>query len=115
LPFNQDLNRYTLVVKGATGKAKVTWGKNSKEFAAADLEKGINLAAEFPLDNPFAEPFKKVEKLIRKQQDAETPLVKKTLNDLPKAKDKEKAEAAAQEEMARAKSLFDEAATAAQA
>jgi lysophospholipase L1-like esterase len=113
LPFNQDLNRYTLVVKGVTGKAKVTWGKNSKEFAAADLEKGINLAAEFVLDNPFSEPFKAVEGLVKKQQNAETPLVKKTLNDLPKAKDKDAAEAAAKEEMAKAKALFDEAATAA--
>jgi lysophospholipase L1-like esterase len=115
LPFNQDLNRYTLVVKGVTGKAKVTWGKNSKEFAAADLEKGINLAAEFVLDNPFSEPFKKVEDLVKKQQAAETPLVKKTLNDLPKAKDKAGAEAAATEEMAKAKGLFDEAAMAAKA
>ena len=87
LPFNQDLNRYMLVVKGAAGgKVKVTWGKESKEFAAADLEKGINLAATF-LDNPFSEPFKKVEDAIRKQQNAETPLVKKTLHDLPKAKE----------------------------
>jgi lysophospholipase L1-like esterase len=115
LPFNQDLNRYMLIVKGvpAGGRAKVTWGKESKEFAAADLEKGINLAAAFLVGNPFAEPFKKVEAVIRKQQDAETPLVKKTLNDLPKAKDKAAAEAAAKEEMAKAKALFDASAEAA--
>jgi hypothetical protein len=98
-----------------TGKAKVTWGKNTKEFAAADLEKGINLAAEFPVDNPFSEPFKKVEDVIRKQQNAETPLVKKTLDGLPKAKDKDAAEKAAQEEMVKAKGLFDDAAQAAKA
>lgn len=116
LPFNQELNRYQLVVKGVgNGKAKVTWGKNTKEFAAADLEKGINLAAEFPVDNPFSEPFKRIEEIIRKQQNAETPLVKKTLHDLPKAKDKDAAEKAAQEEIERAKSLFDDAAQAAKA
>ena len=117
MPFNQDLNRFTLIVRGAPGdRVRVTWGKNSKEFAKADLEKGINLAAEFPVDNPFGEPFKKVEGLIRKQQNAETPLVKKTLHDLATKKDvnKEEGEKKAQEEMANAKRLFDEAAAAAQ-
>jgi len=109
LPFNQDLNRYMLVVKGATGKVKVTWGKESKEFSADDAGKGINLAAEF-LENPFSEPFQQVEAAIRKQQNAETPLVKKTLHDMPKAKDKEAAQAKAEEEMKNAKSLFDAAA-----
>ncbi|HOX04808.1 MAG TPA: GDSL-type esterase/lipase family protein [Planctomycetota bacterium] len=58
-PFNQDLNRLTLVVKGGTGRLKVTWGTQSKEFEAAALEKGVNLAAEF-MDNPFRGPFAKV-------------------------------------------------------
>ena len=83
LPFNDQLNRLTLVVKGAPGaKVKVTWGKESKEFAAADLAKGINLAAEF-LDNPFSAPFHEVEQAISKQQNAETPLVKSALHNLP--------------------------------
>jgi hypothetical protein len=109
LPFNQDLNRYMLIVNGVSGKAKVTWGNDSKEFTAAQLEKGINLAAEF-LHNPFSEPFKQVEDAIRQQQNAETPLVKKTLHDMSKAKDKEAAEKAATEEMGKAKELFDSAA-----
>jgi len=80
LPFNQDLNRYTLVVTGAgSGDVKVTWGSASKTFKAAELEKGINLAAEF-IDNPFSGPFKAVERVIRQQQDFETPLVKTLLN-----------------------------------
>lgn len=83
LPFNQDLNRFVLVVKGLKGeKAKVTWGSVSKEFAAADLEKGINLAAEF-LDNPFSEPFHKVEEKIAQQQGMEVQLVKSLLHNLP--------------------------------
>jgi lysophospholipase L1-like esterase len=114
LPFNQDLNRYTLIVKNVgAAKAKVTWGKESKEFAAADLEKGINLAAEFVAENPFSEPFKKVEAEIRKQQNAETPLVKQTLHNLAKQADQGKAQQAAQEEMKKAKDLFDASAKAA--
>jgi hypothetical protein len=111
LPFNQDLNRYTLVVKNpGAEKVKVTWGKETKEFAAADLARGINLAAEFVADNPFSEPFKKVEAEIRKQQNAETPLVKQTLHNLAKQADQAKAEQVAQDEMKKAKDLFDTAA-----
>lgn len=81
-PFNDDLNRFKLVVSGAKAeKLKVTWGTESKEFPAADLDKGINLAAEF-LDNPFCDSFKKVEAEIRKQQNVETPLVKTTMHAL---------------------------------
>ena len=118
IPFNQDLNRFMLVVKGSqTPKVRVTWGKNTKEFTKEQAEKGMNLAAEFPTDNPFSEAFKKVEDLIRKQQNAETPLVKKTLHDLATKKDidKEAGEKKAAEEMAKAKELFDAAAEAAKA
>lgn len=81
-PFNDDLNRLKLIVSGAkTEKLKVTWGTESKEFPAADLAKGINLAAEF-LDNPFCDAFKKVETQIHAQQNVETPLVKTTMHGL---------------------------------
>jgi lysophospholipase L1-like esterase len=84
-PFNEDLNRFRLVVKNPpAGKMKVTWGEQSKVFSGADLEKGVNLAAEF-LDNPFSDPngpFAKVEVLIKAQQDYETPAVKTTINGL---------------------------------
>ena len=67
-PFNQDLNRFLLVVKGAkAARLKVTWGRESREFAAAALAKGINLAAEFP-DNPFQEPLQKVMDKVRDKQ-----------------------------------------------
>jgi len=82
-PFNDDLNRYMLVVKGLKGsKAKVTWGKSSKEFAAADLAKGINLAAEF-MDNPFHDQFMKVDAAVQAQQADETLLVKSFLHGIP--------------------------------
>jgi hypothetical protein len=56
-----------------------------------------------------------VEGLIRKQQNAETPLVKKTLHDLATKKDidQEAGEKKAQEEMAKAKELYDVAGEAA--
>lgn len=72
LPFNAELNRFHLVVTGApTARIKVTWGSTSKIFLAGQLARGINLAAEF-LDNPFREPFKAVERAVRKQQRQET-------------------------------------------
>jgi lysophospholipase L1-like esterase len=82
IPFNEELNRFKLVVRGLTGKAKVTWGKECKEFDAAALAKGINLAAEF-LDNPFSEPFRKVEEKVSQQQGMEVQLVKVLLHNLP--------------------------------
>lgn len=75
LPFNEDLNRFMLVVKNAPEKVKVTWGSGSKEFTREQVEKGINLAAEF-IDNPFCEQFKKVEESIKAQQMYETAVTK---------------------------------------
>jgi lysophospholipase L1-like esterase len=84
-PFNQDLNRLTLVVREPDGQYKVTWGKATKEFSAEQLSAGINLAAEF-LDNPFSEPFQQAENAIHRQQDFETPLVKNLLHNMPEYK-----------------------------
>ena len=85
LPFNQDLNRLTLMVKGASGKTKITWGTQSKEFDGEQLAKGINLAAEF-LDNPFVEPFTKVQQAVQRQQNFETPMIKTWVHGLPQFK-----------------------------
>jgi lysophospholipase L1-like esterase len=85
-PFNDDLNRYMVVVKGLKGsKAKVTWGTTTKEFAAADLNKGINLASEF-LDNPFCDQFNKVNAAVLAQQAHETDLVKQYMHLMPALK-----------------------------
>jgi lysophospholipase L1-like esterase len=88
VPFNEDLNRFRLVVKGGPGdsRLKVTWGDASKEFTAADLANGINLAAAFADGNPFSEPFKAVEGEVRKKQAFETPLTKDLLQNLGKYK-----------------------------
>ena len=85
VPFNDDLNRFMLIVKNApAGRVRVTWGTASKEFDAAELTKGINLAAEFMADNPFREPFARVERAVRAQQEFETPLTKQWLHDQPR-------------------------------
>ena len=115
LPFCDELNRLRLVAKGAKGeRVKVTWGGAAKEFAATDLAKGINLAAEF-LDNPFCEPFKKVERAVRAQQNYETPLIKELIHRLPGFKRMVPDEADALDRIregasTRAKALFDAAA-----
>jgi hypothetical protein len=57
--FNQDLNRFNLIIKDAPAKTEITWGGVSKEFDSATLSKGINLAAEFT-DNPFCKPFETI-------------------------------------------------------
>ena len=85
VPFNADLNRFTLVVKNApTARVRVTWGGQSKEYDAAMLADGINLASEFGGDdNPFHDAFMRVNAAVHAQQDFETPLIKQWLHDQP--------------------------------
>ena len=72
VPFNQDLNRLTLIAKGGTaGQYRVTWGNERKTFSAAQLAQGINLSAEFP-NNPFNEAFAKVDAAVAAKQEFET-------------------------------------------
>ncbi len=83
LPFNQDLNRYMLVVKNASSPSlKVTWGTQSKNFTAQELTQGVNLATEF-LNNPFSAPFQAVQQKISEQQAFETHASKELLHSLP--------------------------------
>jgi len=85
-PFNEDLNRFRLVVTGAgDGDVRVTWGQTTKQFKAADLAKGINLAEEF-IDNPFSRPFLEVMQAARRQQNAETELIKQIMFSTRRAK-----------------------------
>lgn len=82
LPFNEELNRYRLVVRNAKApRLAVTWGEATKTFDAAQLEKGINLAAEF-LDNPFSKPFMNVEREVADQQAFEVLAVKSLMHSL---------------------------------
>lgn len=101
VPFNDELNRFTLAVRNAgADKVRVTWGSTSKEFPAAALEKGVNLAAEF-LDNPFSEPFRKVEEKIAEQQALEVGLVKTLIHNLPEYEKHAPAEKPALERIAK--------------
>ncbi len=76
VPFNQDLNRLILKVKGTSaGSYKVTWGGESKVYSADDLAAGVNLAADFPA-NPFSAAFKKVDDAVLAKQTYETRQIK---------------------------------------
>jgi hypothetical protein len=82
VPFNQELNRLMLVVKNLhSGSAKITWGNQSRHFSSDQLERGINLAAEF-LDNPFCGSFKKLERKILVKQRFEKFTLRDTLRKL---------------------------------
>jgi len=72
VPFNPDLNRLMLVVKG--GKAKnyqITWGATSRTYSAQQLASGVNLAADFE-ENPFSKAFEAVDLAVKAKQEFET-------------------------------------------
>jgi hypothetical protein len=76
VPFEQELNRLTLVVKRPQAKSyKVTWGGQTKTFTAEQLTKGINLADEFD-QNPFTEAFQRVDNAVAAKQAFETREIK---------------------------------------
>lgn len=76
VPFNQDLNRFTLVVTGLPrGGADVSWGSVTKTFSSEQLAGGINLAAEF-LENPLVAPFNQVLQAVGNKQGFETGMIK---------------------------------------
>lgn len=82
LPFNADLNRFMLVVKQLpTARATVTWGTATREFSREELEKGVNLAAEY-LDNPFRDPFARVLGGVSSKEEKEHHLIKGFLHNL---------------------------------
>lgn len=80
LPFNEELNRLTLVARNApSDKVKVTWGAESRVFARADLERGVNLAAAFT-QHPLVGQFQKIDAAVRRQQGFQTPMIKGTIS-----------------------------------
>ena len=81
VPFNDEFNRYILKVTALpTAKAKLTWGKQSKEFTREQLLAGVNLAAEFP-QTPFDEPFAHLQAAVAEKQNFETFLIKQIVSD----------------------------------
>ena len=82
LPFNPDLNRFTLVARrGQAARYKVTWGDTSRTYTAAELSRGVNLAADFVV-NPFCDAFSKVERAVLAKQEYETKQIKQIFHDL---------------------------------
>jgi hypothetical protein len=78
VPFNQDLNRLMLVAKHSSAASyQVTWGAQSKTFSADELEHGVNLANEFPL-NPFTDAFARVDAAVKAKQAFETRQIKQS-------------------------------------
>ncbi len=87
--FQKKLNRLTLKVTGApTEKLKVTWGDVAKVFTAAQLRKGVNLAAEFP-QNPTSPAFAKIWQAVAAKQAYETKQIKTLFRSPEARKDKE--------------------------
>jgi len=98
VPFNQDLNRFRLVVKNATASNyKVTWGEQSKSYSPSELSAGVNLAADFAV-NPFSDAFKKVDEAVAVKQAYETTQIKKEFRGIVDAKKKEDDKSGAKEE-----------------
>jgi hypothetical protein len=76
VPFDAGLNRFTLKLTGPKSASyKVTWGAGKKNFTAAQLQAGVNLAAEFQ-DNPLVAPFKQVQAAAAAKQAYETKQIK---------------------------------------
>ncbi|MCI0541499.1 MAG: SGNH/GDSL hydrolase family protein [Verrucomicrobiales bacterium] len=89
VPFNQDLNRLMLVVRRHRAKNyKVTWGAETKNYSAAQLSKGVNLADDFAV-NPFSEAFEKVDKAVAAKQTYETRQIKSHFHGPPGKSDME--------------------------
>ncbi|MFM8579490.1 MAG: SGNH/GDSL hydrolase family protein, partial [Planctomycetaceae bacterium] len=74
--FNDDLNRYGLKVRNlGTPRARVTWGGESKELSREQLERGVNLSAEFS-KTPFDQPFSSLSAAVAEKQAYETFMIK---------------------------------------
>jgi hypothetical protein len=61
VPFNEDLNRFTLVTKNLpTARTKISWQDGSQDFNSNDLAKGVNLAATTTI-NWACGPFQNIQ------------------------------------------------------
>ena len=76
VPFFEELSRFKLVVNNASAaQYQVVWGNTSNLYTSAQLAAGVNLSADF-VDNPFCEPFKKVDEAVKAKQNFETHQIK---------------------------------------
>jgi lysophospholipase L1-like esterase len=76
VPFNAELNRLLLVVRGGTAENyAVTWGDQTHDYSAAQLAAGVNLAEDYAV-NPFSAAFAKVDAAVAEKQKYETRQIK---------------------------------------
>jgi hypothetical protein len=76
IPFFQELSRFELVVKNASAlQYNVIWGGATNMYTAVQLGQGVNLAEDF-VENPFSEPFHKVDEAVAAKQAYETKQIK---------------------------------------
>jgi hypothetical protein len=72
IPFNEELNRYMLVVKNLPeGQAKVYWDDRTRDFSSEELARGVNLAETMGGDHPFGNITNFVDGGVRGQQNLE--------------------------------------------
>ena len=72
VPFDAMLNRFTLsIASPAAARYEVTWGAETRQYEAARLEAGVNLAADF-IEHPLLAPFRKVWAAAEAKQAYET-------------------------------------------
>ena len=82
IPFDDELNRFTLRVESPKAAAyTVTWGEQNKRFTAEQLKAGVNIAKEFDA-NPLVPAFKKVMDAVTKKQTYETRQIKELAHGL---------------------------------
>lgn len=80
VPFNEQLNRLTLIIHGdPKAHYSVRWGDESRIFSAAEVEAGVNLADVFP-KNPFGPAFAKVDEAVAAKQAFETKQVREVFH-----------------------------------
>jgi len=80
VPFDADLNRLTLRMKRPPAESySVSWGGESREYSAAQLEAGVNLAADFT-DHALAAAFRKVWDAAARKQAYETRQMKELMH-----------------------------------
>ena len=77
LPFNQELNRFRLIVKNLpTARAEVQYGKERQSFTREQLAQGINLAEAFPGGGPFRNAWNLLHQATWQKQAVETWAIK---------------------------------------
>lgn len=80
VPFDEQLNRFVLrIAHPSAARYEVIWGKETRQYDAAALEKGVSLAADF-IEHPLLEPFRKVWQAAAEKQAYETRQMKELMH-----------------------------------